>query len=144
MVMSVLSRFVLQEAIQSRFAVRLQRLNAALERDGPFYLLTLRMLHMPYTFVNYLSGASTLPAWTFLWTTALGMLPSTMVFVYVGTQLPTLHTLMTHGPERLLDPSLLGALLLMGLFPFVTRSIYRQVRSATDRETAEASSSPDH
>ncbi len=50
-------RYLIRDAVEARFAVHVERLNHHLERDGPFYLLFLRMAHAPYTFINYVSGA---------------------------------------------------------------------------------------
>ena len=116
-----LSRYLFRDAVQSRFGGYLAWLNRMLQRDGAFCLLTLRLLHVPYTFVNYVSGASTVRAGTFCWTTLAGMLPGVMVFVYAGSQLPTLSELAEHGAGRLLDPGLIAALVLMGLLPLAAR-----------------------
>ncbi|MDA1017220.1 MAG: TVP38/TMEM64 family protein [Planctomycetota bacterium] len=40
----LLSRYILRDAVQSRFGERLAGFNAALEREGAFYLFTLRLI----------------------------------------------------------------------------------------------------
>lgn len=117
------SRYLIHDAIESRFGLYLQGLNRHLKRDGPFYLLFLRMAHVPFTFVNYSSGALAIRTSTFAWTTSVGLLPGTIVFVFVGTQLPTLAELIGEGVGRLLDPWLLAALVLTGIFPLGIRWI---------------------
>lgn len=122
-----ISRYVLRDFLHSRFGKHLGKLERALDREGAFYLLTLRMLHVPFTLVNYASGASHLRARTFAWTTFVGLIPSTMIFVGVGANLPTLQQLVEEGAKRLLSPPLLLALVLMGLAPWVIRGLLRKL-----------------
>ena len=86
-----LSRYVLRDAVEGRMWVFLLRLNRAIAQDGAFYLLTLRLFHVPYSLVNWGAGASRVSAFAFAWTTMLGLLPGTVVAVLVGTRLPTLQ-----------------------------------------------------
>mgnify|MGYP003381802576 CR=1 FL=1 len=118
------SRFIFRESIESRFGVQLDRLRRKMEQDAGFYLLSLRLLHTPYSALNYAAGATSIvPASTFLWTTQLGMLPSTMVFVCVGTRVPRLSVVAEKGPIALLDGPLIIALLATSLLPFGLRAI---------------------
>lgn len=134
-VMFALSRYVLREAIQARMGDMMQRIDRAIQRDGAFYLLTLRMMHVPYTLVNYCSGASSVRGTTFVWTTSVGLLPGTMLFVYVGTQLPTLRQLVEQGAESLVRPSVIAALIAMGALPLAMRSLVRWgIRRITGRK----------
>jgi uncharacterized membrane protein YdjX (TVP38/TMEM64 family) len=112
---------VSRDLIEARFASHVARLNQHLERDGPFYLLVLRMAHAPYTFMNYVSGALRVPSHTFWWTTQVGLLPGTVVFVFAGTRLPTLQELADQGTIRLLDPWLIFGLVLTEVLPFLIR-----------------------
>lgn len=122
-------RYLVRDAVEARFAVHVERLNHHLERDGPFYLLFLRMAHAPYTFINYVSGALRVPTRTFAWTTLLGLLPGTAVFAFAGSRLPTLRELADQGPMRLLDPWLIVALVLTGLLPVLIRFVIRKCKA---------------
>lgn len=135
----LLSRYVLQDTIRNRFPRRLRRLDRALEREGAFYMLTLRMLHVPYTFVNYAAGASTLRTSTFAWTTMIGLIPSTMIFAGLGASLPTLEQLMEQGVSQLISPPLIAALILMGLVPWALRWVIRRWRGDSDELQPEGS-----
>jgi len=126
----LISRFLIRDAIESRFAAHVERLNRHLERDGPFYLLQLRMAHAPFSFINYVSGALRIPTGTFWWTTQLGILPGTTVFVFAGSQLPTLRELSEQGPIQLLDPWLIGGLLLTAVLPMLIRKLTRVFQTA--------------
>ena len=118
------SRFIFRDAIESRFGIQLDRFRKKVHADAGFYLFSLRLLHTPYSFLNYASGATSIvPASTFLWTTQLGLLPSTMVFVCVGTRVPRLSVVAEKGPIALLDGPLFAALLATSLLPFILRAI---------------------
>lgn len=123
------SRFIFREAIESRFGVQLDRFRRKMESEAGFYLLSLRLLHTPYSFLNYASGATSIvPASTFLWTTQMGLLPSTMVFVCVGIRVPKLSVVAEKGPIALLDGPLMAALFATSLLPFILRVITSGVR----------------
>lgn len=121
----LLSRYLIRDAIESRFGVHVQRLNGHLKRDGAFYLLFLRMAHTPYTFLNYVSGALRIETRTFWWTTQVGLLPGTIVFAFAGSRVPTLRELSEQGVAGLLDPWLFAALVLSGILPPAVRQSLR-------------------
>ena len=125
------SRFIFREAIESRFGLQLDRFRRKMESDAGFYLLSLRLLHTPYSALNYASGATSIvPAGTFLWTTQVGLLPSTMVFVCVGTRIPRLSVVAEKGPIALLYGPLMAALLATSTLPFILRAITTAVRKS--------------
>ena len=121
MVMFFLSRYIFREGIERRYGKSLEALNWHLKKEGAFYLLTLRMAHFPYSIINLVSGASRILPGTFCWTTALGLLPGTLVFAYVGARLPSLDELAKHGAGSLVDPLILVALAVSAAFPFAFR-----------------------
>ena len=116
-----LSRYLIREHIERRYGSFLTLLNRHLEKEGAFYLLTLRMAHVPYSIVNPVSGASRVRTWTFFWTTVVGLLPANMIWIYVGIRLPSLRELTLHGPETFLDIPLLIALVACAGLPLLVR-----------------------
>ena len=121
MIVFSLSRHLLRDRIERRYARFLGLLNKHLQKEGAFYLLTLRMAHAPYSIINPVSGASRVGAWTFLWTTFLGLLPGTMIWVYLGQRLPSLKELATQGPGSLVDGPLVLALVGCATLPILVR-----------------------
>ena len=128
MITFLLSRYVIRSWVEKKFAGLLGDMNVMLERDGVFYLLTLRMVHVPFSLVNYCSGATRVSAWTFCWTTMAGLLPSTILFVYVGAQLPTLHELVTSGGEVIISPGIVVGLIAIAVFPWFMRYLINLIR----------------
>jgi uncharacterized membrane protein YdjX (TVP38/TMEM64 family) len=119
--MFYLSRFIFRAEIEHRYEKFLAALNRHLEKEGAFYLLALRMAHFPYSIINFASGASRVGVRTFCWTTAVGLLPGTLVFAWVGIRLPSLDELAEQGVGSLVDAPLILALALSAVFPFLFR-----------------------
>ncbi|MDP1716466.1 MAG: TVP38/TMEM64 family protein, partial [Burkholderiales bacterium] len=80
------SRFLFRDAIQSRFSGNLKAINSGVEKDGPFYLFTLRLVPaFPFFVINLAMGLTPLKTWTFYWVSQIGMLAGTLVYVNAGT-----------------------------------------------------------
>jgi pyruvate/2-oxoglutarate dehydrogenase complex dihydrolipoamide dehydrogenase (E3) component/uncharacterized membrane protein YdjX (TVP38/TMEM64 family) len=117
----LVARFLLRRPLRERYGERLRRLDEGIERDGAFYLFTLRLVPLfPFFMINLLAGLTALRAWTYYWVSQLGMLPATVVYVYAGTQLARIDS-----PADVLSPGLVGAFALVGLLPLLTRWLAR-------------------
>ena len=128
------SRYLFREAIESRFGVHLIVLRNKLDGDAAFYLLMLRLLHTPFSFVNYGAGATNVvSARTFWWTTQVGLLPGTTIFVLAGTRVPSLEVLAADGFMSLLDPVLIAALAATPLLPLLLRMAVRTLYQTAPR-----------
>lgn len=121
MAMFSLCRYLIRDTIERRYTSLLEVMNRHLEKEGVFYLLTLRLAHAPYSIVNPVSGASRVGTWTFFWTTAIGLLPANAIWIYVGLRLPSLGELVESGARSFIDLPLLLALVGCGLFPLLVR-----------------------
>lgn len=113
------SRFLLRDWVQARFGQRLAGIDAGVEREGAFYLFALRLVPIfPFFLINLAMGLTRLPARTYWWVSQLGMLPGTLVFVNAGRELGQLDSL-----AGILSPGLLGAFVLLGVFPLIARKL---------------------
>ncbi len=113
------ARFVLRGSVESRFGPRLAEINRGVDRDGAFYLFTLRLIPVvPFFVINLLMGLTRMRAWTFYWVSQLGMLAGTAVYVNAGTQLARIDSL-----RGILSPALLGSFVLLGVFPLLARRL---------------------
>ena len=64
----------------------LERTDRVVDSAGWPGLLTLRLIPaVAFTALNWGAGLTTVPRWTFLWTTTLGILPGAIVFTVSGT-----------------------------------------------------------
>ena len=121
MIIFSLSRYLFQESIERRYTSFVALMNKHLEKEGAYYLLALRMAHVPYSIVNPVSGASRIRTWTFFWTTAAGLLPANAAWVYVGTRLPSLRELASNGSGSFIDLPLIVALVGCAALPHLVR-----------------------
>ena len=118
------ARFLLRDSVQGRFGQRLAEVDKGIQKDGAFYLFTLRLIPVvPFFVINLLMGLTKMKAWTFYWVSQIGMLAGTAVYVNAGTQLGQLTSL-----QGIVSPGLLGSFVLLGLFPLIARKIVEAVQ----------------
>jgi uncharacterized membrane protein YdjX (TVP38/TMEM64 family) len=118
----LLSRYLFGQAIQARYGERVAAFNSAIERDGAFYLFTLRLIpQIPFFVINVVMGLTKLRTTTFWWVSQLGMLPGTIVFVLAGSSVKSLREIEARGLSSLLDWKLIAALILLGVLPLAIR-----------------------
>jgi uncharacterized membrane protein YdjX (TVP38/TMEM64 family) len=100
-----------------------------LDRDGVFYLLSLRLIHViPSWMINLVLGCTRVPVATFWWTTQLGMLPATSLYVYTGAHLPTMEQLKEQGIFGIVTPPIIAVFVLLATVPLVVRFVLRHGR----------------
>ncbi|WP_177421130.1 FAD-dependent oxidoreductase [endosymbiont of Lamellibrachia barhami] len=120
----VIARFLLRDSVQSRFGDRLKSINAGIEKDGAFYLFTLRLVPLfPFFVINLVMGLTPIKTWTFYWISQVGMLAGTIVYVNAGTQLAGLDSL-----SGILSPGLIGSFVLLGFFPLLAKKFVALVK----------------
>ena len=118
------ARFVLRDWVQGKFGERLRAIDDGLEKDGAFYLFTLRLIPVfPFFVINLLMGLTRIKTRTFFWVSQLGMLPATVVFVNAGTQISRIDS--TAG---LLSPTLIASFVALAFFPWAAKGIVALVK----------------
>lgn len=124
----LISRYLLRDWVQRRFGQRLQKIDDSFEREGAFYLFTMRLIPaMPFFLINLLMGLTKIKTATFWWVSQLGMLAGTIVYVYAGASIPDLNTLQNQGVSAIFSPWQLTqisiAFLTLGLFPITAKKL---------------------
>ncbi|MCB2226071.1 MAG: TVP38/TMEM64 family protein [Desulfarculaceae bacterium] len=124
------ARFVLGNWVQARFGDKLEAINRGVEREGAFYLFTLRLVPLfPFFVINLVMGLTKMPLRTFYWVSQLGMLPGTMVFTNAGKELGQIDSL-----GGILSPGLIISFVILGLFPLVVKKGLAWYRRRTGRK----------
>ena len=119
------ARFVLRDGVQGKFGDKLKAINIGMEKEGGFYLFTLRLIPIfPFFVINLVMGLTPIRAWTFYWVSQIGMLAGTLVYVNAGTQLAQLDSL-----KGILSPELLASFALLGIFPLIAKKIVALVKA---------------
>jgi dihydrolipoamide dehydrogenase len=117
----LLSRTLFADIVNAKFGNYLTKINAGIDKEGVFYLFTLRLIPaVPFFVINLVFGLTKIKAWTFYWVSQLGMFAGTIVFVNAGAQLGAVEELSVSG---VLTPSILGAFVLLAVFPYVVRGV---------------------
>jgi len=108
----LIARYLIGDRLQHNYEHQLARFNEEIAKNGVRYLLTLRLIPVfPFFLINFLSGLTSIPLSTFIWTTSLGILPGTAVYAYAGQQLGAITTV-----SEILSTKVLVVFLLLGLF----------------------------
>ncbi|EGQ8491803.1 TVP38/TMEM64 family protein [Vibrio cholerae] len=118
------SRFLLRDWVQAKFADKLQTINQGIERDGAFYLLSLRLIPIfPFFLINLVMGLTPISTWRYYWVSQLGMLPGTAVYLNAGTQLAEISSL-----GQIVSLPVLASFVLLGVFPIVVKWLMDKVQ----------------
>lgn len=123
-ILFMLVRFVFGDFLLKRCPQRIVALNKDMAEYGAFYLLILQFLPFTPTFViNLFAGASTISASTFIWTTAIGMAPGTIIYSFGGQYLHAIHS-----PSDILSWPLLLLLVCLSLLTASALAIKRYIK----------------
>lgn len=113
----LVSRFLLRDWVQSRFKDKLSAVNQGIEKEGAFYLFTLRLIPVfPFFVINLVIGLTKMPLFTFYWVSQIGMLPATLVYVNAGKELAKIDSI-----SGILSPGLIFSFVMLGLFPITAK-----------------------
>lgn len=127
----LMARFLLRDWVQSKFGNYLSRINKELEKDGAFYLFTLRLVPaFPFFVINLVMGLTPIKLVTFYLVSQLGMLAGTIVYVNAGTQIGQLDSL-----SGILTPQFLGSFIALGLLPLVAKKAVAFVKNNKKAES---------
>jgi uncharacterized membrane protein YdjX (TVP38/TMEM64 family) len=97
----------------------METINSGINKEGGFYLFTLRLVPaVPFLVINLGMGLTSLRALTFYWVSQLGMLPGTLVYINAGSELANIESL-----NDILSPTLIGSFALLGTFPLLVKKM---------------------
>jgi uncharacterized membrane protein YdjX (TVP38/TMEM64 family) len=123
------SRFLLRDWIQNRFGDKIAQVNEGIEKEGTFYLFTLRLIPVfPFWMINLIMGITKMPMMKFYWVSQAGMLPGTMVFVNAGKELAKIDSL-----KGIFSPGLIISFALIGILPVAVKKSVDFYRSRSQQ-----------
>jgi len=115
----LLSRYLLRDMVEQKLSETLKRVNSGLDKDGAFYLFTLRLIPaFPFWAINMVMGLTRIKTLTYCMVSQIGMLPATIIYVNAGTQIAQLDSL-----SGILSPMLLASFAALGLFPLFAKKL---------------------
>ncbi|WP_150048295.1 FAD-dependent oxidoreductase [Methylomonas rhizoryzae] len=111
------ARFLFRDWVRAKFGSRLKAIEAGLQRDGPYYLFSLRLVPIfPFFLINLAMGLTPMKTATFYWVSQAGMLAGTLVYVNAGTQLAQIES-----AADIMSSGLIVSFALLGLFPLLAK-----------------------
>ncbi|MGB1258142.1 MAG: FAD-dependent oxidoreductase, partial [Thiolinea sp.] len=120
----LVSRYLLRDSLEARYADKLRVINEGVDKEGPLYLFAMRLVPLfPFFLVNLLMGLTRIKTPVFAFVSQIGMLAGTIVYVYAGTQLGQLDSL-----SGILSPGLIFAFVLLGVFPMIAKKVMDRIR----------------
>lgn len=118
----LLVRNVIGDHVQKKYTRQLQGFNASLEEDGISFLLFVRLVAIiPFFIINILAGFSNVSLWTFVWTTAVGIIPGSLVYSFAGEQLNAIDSVQDIFTVKIMIAFVL--LSLLALIPILIKRI---------------------
>ena len=128
----LVSRFLLREWVQNKFGGKLTTINDGIEKEGAFYLFSLRLVPIfPFFVINLLMGLTRMRLFTFFWVSQIGMFAGTIVYVNAGKELAKIDSL-----SGILSPGVLLSFVVLGLFPITVKKLLALYKSKFRPEVA--------
>jgi uncharacterized membrane protein YdjX (TVP38/TMEM64 family) len=121
------SRFLLRDWVGKKFKRYLALINKGLEKEGLFYLFSIRMIPLfPFFAVNLLMGLTSISTRSFYLVSQAGMLLGTIAYVNAGSELSQITSL-----SGLISIPIIMSLIFLGLLPLIAKYTisYMQRRS---------------
>jgi uncharacterized membrane protein YdjX (TVP38/TMEM64 family) len=123
------SRFLLRDWVQSKFSDKITKVNEGIEKEGVFYLFTLRLIPIfPFWMINLVMGLTKMPLLRFYWVSQIGMLPGTMVYVNAGKELAKIESV-----KGIFSPRLIISFALLGIFPIAVKKLVAFYRKRKEK-----------
>jgi pyruvate/2-oxoglutarate dehydrogenase complex dihydrolipoamide dehydrogenase (E3) component/uncharacterized membrane protein YdjX (TVP38/TMEM64 family) len=120
----LVSRFLLRDWVKSTFSERIKAIDKGVEKDGPFYLLSLRLVPVfPFFVINLVMGVTSIKTVTYYLVSQVGMLIGTAVYVNAGTQLAEIEAV-----SDIASKELILSFVLLGVFPIIAKLILNFIK----------------
>lgn len=117
----IVTRYVLYDVVQKKYAAYFKVFNHEMERHGAWYLLGMHLLTVvPFSVINIVAAMTRISLKTFVVVTAVGMLPGAFLYSYLGQELMTIEQV-----SDIFSPRVLGVLAILSIITIGT-FVYRR------------------
>ena len=118
------ARFLVRDSLRKRYGDTVAKMDRGIEKDGAFYLATLRLVPVfPFFLINLAMGLTAMKLRTYAVVSWVAMLPGTFVYVNAGTQLGQIQS-----TGDIVSVDLLLSFALLGLFPLIAKFVVGFIR----------------
>ncbi|WP_439627298.1 TVP38/TMEM64 family protein [Gemmata sp.] len=120
------TRVLFRDRVRRTEGKWLSRVQRGVERDGAYYLFTLRMMPtVPFFLVNVLMALTPIRTRTFAAVSCLGVLPYAFLSTRVGAELASVES-----PDDIVSPQVLAALAALAVVPLLIRRAFSRREAA--------------
>lgn len=120
----LMARYLFKNYIEKNFNKTLEKINKGIEKDGIYYLFFVRMTPVfPFFLINLLFSVTKIRARSFYFTSQIGMLFGTALFINAGTQLSKINSV-----EDIFNIYVIISIILIATFPIVIKKIVELLR----------------
>ena len=113
----LLARYFFRGTVERKFSKQIKQINSGVEKEGAFYLFSLRLIPIvPFFVINLAFGLTKMRLMTYYIVSQVGMLAGTAVYVNAGVELSKITTL-----KGLISFDLFLAFALLGTFPLLAK-----------------------
>ena len=120
----LVARFLMRDTLRNKYAETVAKMDRGIQKDGAFYLATLRLVPVfPFFLINLAMGLTAMKLKTYALVSWAAMLPGTFVYVNAGTQLAQIES-----TGDILSADLLLSFALLGLFPLIAKFVVGYIR----------------
>ena len=128
------TRLLIHDLVKRRFTGQIDLLNKGIEKEGAFYLFSLRMIPViPFWVLNLLAGLTSMRVAVFMLSTFLGMIPVMLILAFAGSQLGNIEDF---SMTAIFTPGLILSLALLASFPFIAKAIVALGRRLANKRTS--------
>ena len=121
----LISRMVIGQYVQKKYHQYLSTINSGIEKEGVFYLLSLRLIPIfPFFLINLVMGLTRISIWKYYAVSQVGMFPGTLVYVNAGTALASISAI-----KDILSFQIIFAFSMLGILPIVLNLILKYIRT---------------
>jgi len=123
------ARYLFRDWAESRLGGWFTKINAGIQKEGAFYLFTMRLIPaIPFFAINLGMALTQMRLITFYWVSQVGMLAGTAVYVNAGKQLGEISKM-----SDILSLDLILSFAVLGIFPLAVKKIVNFVRAKTGK-----------
>ena len=117
-----ISRYAFKDVFEKRYYEKLKIIENEIEINGFYYFLSLRLVMVvPYFLINILAGISRVSFKKYLFSTALGVIPASLIYANGGNKLEQINSI--HELFRIDIILSLSLVAIIALFPILKKKL---------------------
>jgi uncharacterized membrane protein YdjX (TVP38/TMEM64 family) len=135
----IVARYLFRDWARDKLGTWLHTIDSGIQREGSFYLFTLRLIPVvPFFLINLGMALTTMRLATFYWVSQVGMLPGTAVYINAGKQLGEISS-----TSDIFSADLIISFVILGIFPLAVKKMVNFLRAKLGKRAITSDREPD-